>query len=61
MSAGFSNMFANLGALTFAYALGVVKDTSGAFKWGFIATAAVCVVGVALSVVLARMRKHSPQ
>jgi sugar phosphate permease len=56
MSAGFGNMFANLGALVFAYALGVVKDTSGAFKWGFIATGAVCIVGVGLAAVLARMR-----
>ena len=60
MSAGFSNMFANLGALTFAYALGVVKDTAGAFKWGFIGTGAVCVIGVALAAVLARMRKRAP-
>jgi len=60
MSAGFGNMFANLGALTFAYALGVVKDTSGAFKWGFIATGAVCVAGVALAAVLARMRRRAP-
>jgi len=59
MSAGFGNMFANLGALTFAYALGVVKDVSGAFKWGFIATGAVCVVGVGLAFVLARLRRPS--
>jgi DHA1 family inner membrane transport protein len=56
MSAGFGNMFANLGALVFAYALGVVKDTAGAFTWGFVATSAVCVIGVALAAVLARMR-----
>jgi MFS transporter, ACS family, D-galactonate transporter len=56
ISTGFSNMFANIGGLTFAYALGVVKDSAGAFKWGFIATSAVCVVGVALAFVLARMR-----
>jgi sugar phosphate permease len=60
MSAGFGNMFANLGALSFAYALGVVKDTAGAFKWGFIATGAVCVLGIALAAVLARMRKRAP-
>jgi nitrate/nitrite transporter NarK len=59
MSAGFSNMFANLGALVFAYALGVVKDTSGAFKWGFVATGGVCVAGVALTAVLARMRTRA--
>jgi MFS transporter, ACS family, D-galactonate transporter len=56
ISTGFSNMFANLGGLTFAWSLGVVKDTAGAFKWGFIATSAVCVLGVALSFALARMR-----
>jgi len=57
MSAGFSNMFANLGALTFAYALGVVKDSSGAFKWGFVATGAICLLGIALAALLARMRR----
>jgi sugar phosphate permease len=56
MSAGFSNMFANIGSLTFAYGLGVVKDTAGAFKWGFVATSAFCAIGVLLGVVLARMR-----
>ena len=58
MSTGFANMFANFGGLTFAYALGVVKDKSGNFTWGFLTTSAVCLVGVALSVVLARMRKR---
>jgi sugar phosphate permease len=59
MSTGFSNMFANLGALIFAYALGVVKDTAGAFTLGFLATSAFCVVGVVLAVVLARMRTRA--
>ncbi len=59
MSAGFGNMFANLGALTFAYALGVVKDTAGAFTLGFLGTSAFCVVGVALAVMLSRMRKRA--
>jgi nitrate/nitrite transporter NarK len=58
-SAGFCNMFANLGALVFAYALGVVKDSAGAFTWGFVATGAVCVIGVALAAVLARMRTRA--
>jgi hypothetical protein len=52
-------MFANLGALVFAYALGVVKDTAGAFTWGFVATSAICVVGVALSALLARLRARA--
>lgn len=59
MSTGFSNMFANLGGLTFAYALGVIKDTAGTFKWGFVATSGVCVVGIALAIVLARMRRDA--
>ena len=58
LSTGFSNMFANFGALTFAYALGVVKDKSGNFTWGFLSTSAVCVLGIALTVVLASMRKR---
>jgi sugar phosphate permease len=61
ISTGFSNMFANIGGLTFAYALGVIKDTVGAFTWGFIATSATCVVGVALTFVLARMRRSALQ
>jgi sugar phosphate permease len=56
MSTGFGNMFANLGALIFAYALGVVKDAAGAFKWGFLATSGFCAAGVVLAVVLSRMR-----
>jgi nitrate/nitrite transporter NarK len=56
MATGFSNLFANTGSLIFAYALGVVKDKAGTFTWGFIAVSAMCVVGVLLAVVLARMR-----
>jgi len=59
MSAGFGNMFANLGSLTFAYALGVVKDTAGTFKWGFLATSAMCAIGVLLALLLARIRKKA--
>ena len=42
MSTGFSNLFANIGALTFAYALGVVKDRVGTFTWGFVGISAAC-------------------
>src|SRR5260221_3635092 len=59
ISAGFCNMFANLGALVFAYVLGVVKDTAGAFTWGFIATSAACALGASLAAVLARMRTQA--
>jgi sugar phosphate permease len=59
MSTGFSNLFANIGALTFAYALGVVKDKAGAFTWGFVGISAACVVGAMLAFVLARLRNRA--
>lgn len=59
MSTGFSNLFANVGALTFAYSLGVVKDQAGAFTWGFVGISAACVIGVLLAWVLARVRKRA--
>jgi nitrate/nitrite transporter NarK len=59
MSTGFSNLFANLGSLTFAYLLGVVKDKAGTFAWGFAGICAACIVGVALSVVLSRIRNKA--
>ena len=54
---GFGNLFANIGGLTTAYALGVVKDQAGSFSWGFLGVSGVCLAGVALAVVLARMRR----
>ena len=56
---GFSNLFANIGGLLSAYALGVVKDKAGTFMWGFIGIGMLCVIGVALSALLARMRKSA--
>jgi len=54
---GFGNLFANIGGLTTAYALGVVKDQAGSFSWGFLGVSGVCLAGVALAIVLARMRR----
>jgi len=56
---GISNLFANMGGLLTAYSLGVVKDKAGTFTWGFIGISVLCLIGIALSVVLARMRKHA--
>ena len=56
---GFSNLFANLGGFFTAYALGVVRDRAGTFTWGFVGISVLCLIGVALSVVLARMRKRA--
>lgn len=56
---GVSNLFANIGGFLAAYALGVVKDKSGNFTWGFIGISMICLIGVALTVVLARMRTRA--
>lgn len=58
---GFSNLFANLGGLATAYGLGVVKDMTGSFKWGFLAIGGLCVIGVVLSILLARWREQALQ
>jgi len=55
-STGFGNFFANAGAFTFAYLIGALKDLSGSFALGFDTVAALCVVGVAFTVLLARMK-----
>lgn len=55
---GFSNLFANLGGLLTAYAFGAVKDLTGSFNLGFIGIAVLCVIGIGLSVVLARLRRR---
>ncbi len=59
MTTGFSNLFANIGGLLTAYTLGIVRDNAGAFTWGFVGISALCIIGVALSVVLARMRNRA--
>jgi sugar phosphate permease len=55
---GFSNLFANIGGLITAYALGAVKDQAGTFTWGFVGVSGVCLAGVALAVILGRMRQR---
>jgi predicted MFS family arabinose efflux permease len=56
---GFSNLFSNIGGLIAAYALGVVKDQAGTFTWGFVGVSGACLAGIALAVVLARMRQRA--
>ncbi|HET9664750.1 MAG TPA: MFS transporter [Burkholderiales bacterium] len=59
MATGLTNLFANGGGLITAYALGLIKDSDGSFTWGFIGIGALCLIGVALSVALARMRRRA--
>ena len=57
LSTGIGNLFANLGALVAAYALGHVKDATGSFAPGFYSLAVLCAAGVVLSAFLGRLRK----
>jgi nitrate/nitrite transporter NarK len=54
---GFSNFFANLGGFTFTYLLGVLKDHTGYFEWGFYAIAMACIIGLVFTVLLEKMRR----
>ncbi len=54
---GFGNFFASVGGFTFVYILGVLRDTSGSFDSGFYAIAGVCIVGLAFTILLARIRR----
>ena len=55
---GFGNFFANLGAFTFTYLLGALKDQTGYFESGFYAMAGACLLGLIFTVLLEGMRRH---
>jgi sugar phosphate permease len=61
LSSGFSNMFANLGGLTFAFTIGALKDVTGSFAVGFHALSGACIVALVLTVLLATMRERIQQ
>lgn len=56
VATGFGNLFANMGGFISVYALGVIRDGTGSFRWGFTAISATCVAGVLLAVLLSRLR-----
>jgi nitrate/nitrite transporter NarK len=56
---GAANLFANIGGFATAYAFGVVKDHAGSFAWGYRGIGVLCLAGVALSVVLTRVRRRA--
>ena len=57
IASGFSNFFANLGAFTFSFLIGALKDLTGTFNAGFYALTACCIAGVGLTLVLAVIRR----
>lgn len=56
---GFSNLFANIGGFLTAWTMGAIKDQSGSFTAGFIGISGICLAGVALAQVLARLRTRA--
>jgi predicted MFS family arabinose efflux permease len=56
---GFGNLFANLGAFSLTYLLGALKDQTGHFRSGFFTLTATCFFGLALTVILEKIR-HQP-
>jgi predicted MFS family arabinose efflux permease len=48
-TSGFSNLCANLGALTAAWALGVIRDATGSFAGGLYALAGMCLLAIAVT------------
>jgi DHA1 family inner membrane transport protein len=59
ISTGFSNFFANIGAFSVTYLLGWIKDGTGAFRYGFYTIAALCLVALILTLVLASARRSA--
>src|SRR3970282_3006818 len=57
---GFGNFFANVGAFTFTYLLGALKDQTGSFKLGFYAIVGACLLGFLFTIVLEKMRRDAP-
>lgn len=53
-ASGFSNFFANMGAFTFAYVLGAVKDATGSFTVGLYCLSGLCVLAALCTVAVAR-------
>jgi hypothetical protein len=39
--------------------MGAIKDQSGSFQAGFISISVICLIGVALSLILSRMRSKA--
>lgn len=60
ISTGFSNFFANIGAFCVTYLMGFLKDSTGAFKYGFYTITGMCFAGLILTFLLSRQRRTAP-
>jgi predicted MFS family arabinose efflux permease len=56
ISNGVSNMFAIFGGLSAAYLMGVLRDTTGSFEWGFYSICILCAIGLLLTLILEKVR-----
>lgn len=53
---GFGNFWANVGGLVFTYVLGVTKDVTGSFSFGWYSLAAMCVIGLVATLLMRRVK-----
>jgi predicted MFS family arabinose efflux permease len=56
LASGYGNFLANIGGFTFAYALGAVRDSTGSFADAIYVMSGLCVIGVAFTLILSRMK-----
>ena len=57
ISNGISNMFAIFGGLSSAYLMGILKDATGSFEWGFYTICILSAIGLILTLVLKKLRR----
>jgi MFS family permease len=56
-SNGVSNMFAIFGGLFSAYLMGVLRDNTGSFEWGFYSICILSAIGLILTLILKTVRR----
>lgn len=59
LSNGVSNMFAIFGGLFSAYLMGVLRDITGSFEWGFYTICILSALGLVLALMLGIMRRKA--
>jgi MFS family permease len=59
LSIGVSNMFAMLGGLVTTYLMGILRDNTGSFEWGFYTVCILCLIGLVLSITFASVKQKA--